>query len=282
MIPELQRDALRRAFDGASARYDSAARLQAEARQELLARLEILRLVPEVALDLGAGPGSGSRALAKRYPQAKIVALDLSLRMLREARRHAGLLRKFARVAADARAIPLRSASVDLVFSNLLLQWCTPPDEVLAEVRRVLRPGGFFAFTTVGPQTLVELRAAWATVDSLPHVHTFIDMHDLGSALARTGFAEPVLDVDRTRRRYDDPQALMRELKTIGAHNAARDRRRGLMGRGRFARMLAAYPREAGQIDATFEIIYGAAWAGQQQTPGEFAVAAQSVRRRRR
>lgn len=282
MIIELQRDTMRRAFDRASARYDSAAQLQAESRRELLERLEILRLEPAAVLDLGAGPGAGTKALAKRYPRAQVLALDLSLGMLQEARRQSGLLRKFHRVAADARVLPLRSASVDLVFSNLLLQWCNPPDEVFAEVRRVLRPGGFFAFSSFGPQTLQELRAAWTAVDARPHVHEFIDMHDLGGALARAGFAEPVLDVDRMRRRYPDPRALMRELQTIGARNAARDRPRGLTGRSGFARMLEAYEKTGSGVEATFEVIYGAAWAGQERASGEFAVAADSIRPRAR
>ena len=280
MIAELQRDVMRRAFDGASAGYDSAARVQAQSRQELLERLDIVRLEPTVVLDLGSGPGVGTKALAKRYPRAEVIALDLSLGMLHEARRYAGLLRRFARVGADARAIPLRNASVDIVFSNLLLQWCSPPDSVFAEVRRVLKPGGFFAFTTFGPQTLAELRTAWESVDARPHVHAFIDMHDLGGALARAGFAEPVLDVDRMRRRYADPQALMRELKAIGARNAARDRPRGRTGRTGFARLLAAYAHTTAGIEATFEIIYGAAWAGREHASGEFAVSADSIRPR--
>ena len=275
---------MRRSFDGASQRYDSAARLQRDARAELLERLGILALSPQTVLDLGSGPGAGTRALADRYPGARVIAADLSIAMLHEARRHAGLLRnRFERIGADARALPFRDGSIDLVFSNLLLQWCNPPDNALSEIRRVLRPGGFLAFSTFGPMSLAELREAWTAADAHPHVHEFIDMHDLGSALARAGFVEPVLDVDRTRRAYEDPRALMRELKAIGARNAARERPRGLTGRKAFNRMLTAYPSSpAGGIEATFEIIYAAAWAGESRRPGEFAVPIDSVRPRAR
>jgi len=284
MIIEVDHGAMRRSFDAASGSYDAFARLQAETRAELLERLAMLRLAPGIAVDLGSGTGAGARALASLYPGATIIAVDFALAMLHEARRHSGVLRsRFARIGADACALPLRDGTVDLIFSNLLLQWCNPPDPVFAEARRVLKPGGFFAFSTFGPMSLSELRSAWAAADAHPHVHAFLDMHDLGSALTRAGFVEPVLDVDRSRRAYADPRALMRELKAIGAHNAAQGRRRGLTGRGAFARMLAAYPAAAsGGIEASFEIIYGAAWAGEMRQPQEFTVAAASIRRPRK
>ncbi|MGH8258262.1 MAG: methyltransferase domain-containing protein, partial [Steroidobacteraceae bacterium] len=146
--------------------------------------------------------------------------------------------------------------------SNLLLQWCDGLDAALAEIRRVLKPGGFLTFSTLGPDTLGELREAWAAADASSHVNGFIDMHDIGDALARAGFAEPVLDVERLTLSYPDVGALTRDLKAIGAHNVTSARRRGLTGRVKWRAMTDAYEafRRDGRLPATYEVIYGAAW----------------------
>ena len=161
----LDRRAVARAFDRASGSYDAAAELQQRVRLELLGRLEELQVSPRAVLDLGAGTGHGARALKRRYPGATVVAVDIATGMLEQARRQSRWLRRFERVRADAYALPFADGSFDLVFSNLMLQWCDEPDAALAEIRRVLKPDGFFAFTTFGPDTLKELRAAWAAVD---------------------------------------------------------------------------------------------------------------------
>jgi len=182
-----------------------------------------------------------------------------------------GLLRRFDVLCADAARLPLRTASVDLVFSNLMLQWCSDPDAVFSECRRVLKPGGLLTYTTFGPDTLLELRRAWSTVDGLTHVNRFIDMHDLGDAMVRAGFAEPVMDVDRCTLTYADAHALMRDLKAIGAHNVNAGRARGLTGKSRLTRMIAAYEafRRDGRLPATYEIVYGQAWAAERATAGD-------------
>jgi malonyl-CoA O-methyltransferase len=135
---------------------------------------------------------------------------------------------------------------------------------VFAEFHRVLRPGGLVHFTTFGPDTLHELRRAFAAVDDRSHVNHFADMHELGDGLVRAGFAEPVLDVDRHVLTYTDALALMRDLKAIGAHNVTSDRPRGLTGRRQLEAMQAAYERERrdGRLPATYEVVYGHAWRG--------------------
>ena len=283
----LDRRRVRAAFDRASGRYEAAARLQAQVGDELLGRLGDFAFTPAVVLDLGAGTGRCARELKRRYPRALVVAVDLSLGMLREARHHQGLWRRFARACGDAARLPLASASVDLVFSNLMLQWCQPPDAALAEVRRVLRPGGFLAFSTFGPATLQELRSAWAHADGYNHVNHFLDVHDVGAALVRAGLTEPVLDVDRHEVHYPDTLALMRDLKAIGAHNVTAGRPRSLLGRAHLARMSAAYEqvRREGTLPATFEVVYGAAWgaagrAAALPVGAETRIAAGSIRRR--
>ena len=275
----LDRARTRRAFDRAARGYDAVAVVQGRVREELLGRLDVVRIEPAVVLDLGAGTGHASIALKRRYRTAQVVALDLSPAMLAEAARRQTLLRRFRRVCADAAALPLGEASVDLVFSNLVLHWCNDPDAVFRECRRVLRPGGLFTFSTFGPDTLVELRRAWAAADGYTHVNRFIDMHDLGDALVRAGLAEPVMDVERLTLTYATAQDLMRDLEAIGARNANDGRPRGLTGKGTLARMIAAYERfrRDGRLPATCEVVYGQAWAPvarplPQAAPGEVRI----------
>jgi malonyl-CoA O-methyltransferase len=282
----LDRAATRAAFDRASAGYEAAAGLQARVATELLERLAAFEFAPRVVLDLGSGTGRVTRELKRRFPRALVIALDIAPGMLREARRNQMLWRRFARVCADALRLPLAAASVDLVFSSLVLQWCEPLEQALEEVRRVLKPSGFFAFSTFGPDTLKELRAAWAQADGLTHVNRFLDMHDVGDALTRSGLAEPVLDLDRIELGYPDTLSLMRDLKAIGAHNVTAGRPRTLLGKARLRRMSEAYEalRRGDALPATYEVIYGASWgaAGRPAAAahsGEVLIAPRSIRR---
>jgi len=258
----LDKAGVRAAFDRASSSYEAAAVLQSQVAAELLSRLAPFDFSPNVILDLGAGTGRASADLKRRYRGSTVIALDLAPGMLREAARHQRLFRRFERVCADAARLPLASASVDIVFSNLMLQWCDPLDDALAEVRRVLKPQGHFVFSTFGPDTLMELRAAWAEVDSHSHVSRFLDVHDVGNALMRSGLLEPVLDVDRHQVAYKDAVTLMRDLKSIGARNETAGRPRTLLGRNHLQRVFKAYEafRQDGRLPATYEVVYGAAW----------------------
>ncbi len=179
---------VRNSFSQAAATYDQAAVLQRQVRDELLGRLDVLRMQPAAVLDLGAGTGQGTIALKRRYPGSRVVAMDLAPGMLQQARKRQTLLRRFDRVVADAAALPVGDATFDMIFSSLMLQWCNDPDRVLRECRRALRPGGVLHFTTLGPDTLVELRRSWQAADpGHAHVNRFIDMHDLGDALTAPG-----------------------------------------------------------------------------------------------
>jgi malonyl-CoA O-methyltransferase len=261
-IYALEPGRVRRSFDRAARTYDKAAVLHAEVRQDLLQRLLLVTLVPHVVLDAGAGTGHASRALKRLYPKARVVALDSSLQMLKVAAKQQSWLRPFERICADAELLPLRDSSVDLIVSNLMLQWCNP-DAVFAEFRRVLKPSGLLSFSAFGPDTLRELRTAWGQIDAHSHVNQFIDMHDLGDALVRNGFAAPVLDVERFTLRYLDVRKVAADLKATGAHNSTAGRARGLTSPRKFAAMQTAYEkfRQAGRLPATYEVVFGHAWA---------------------
>ena len=265
----IDRSWARRSFDRASTTYDSAAVLQAEVRNLLLERLELTDLSPRLIVDAGAGTGHAARALKRRYPHARVLAVDYSLGMLHAARGQQSWRRPFARICADVESLPLKDASVDLILSNFMLPW-SDPDAAFAEFRRVLGARGFLSFSTLGPDTLRELRSAWTHADAHTRVSQFIDMHDIGDALVRAGFAAPVLDVERYTLKYTDVRRLAADLQAVGARNATAGRPKGLTTPRQFAAMQAAYEihREDGRLPATYEVVFGQAWAPASSPPG--------------
>ncbi|TAM44438.1 MAG: malonyl-[acyl-carrier protein] O-methyltransferase BioC [Gammaproteobacteria bacterium] len=288
----LDKRSLRASFERAATSYDEAAVLQRAIADRMLERLDVVKLVPASVLDIGSGTGYVARALMRRYPHARLHAADLAHAMVRQARTHTRWRRWLARtpgafVCADLECLPFAGASFNMIVSNLTLQWCDPVT-VFAECRRALHPGGLFMFTTFGPDTLAELRAAWHAVDERPHVHGFPDMHDLGDLLVRAGFAEPVMDVERFTLTYADVLDVLRDLKRLGAHNAAHGRARGLTGKTSFRRFKQAYEamRVDGRIPATYEAVYGLAWAPetapQRAADGAMAIPLADIRRKPR
>ncbi|SFN29107.1 malonyl-ACP O-methyltransferase BioC [Dokdonella immobilis] len=260
---------VRRAFGRAATSYEAHAALQDEVQRRLQERLDDLSLSPQRVLDVGSGTARGTAALRKRFPQAQTIALDLAMPMLRAARRHRSWLRPFARVCADAESLPLAENSIDLLYSSLCLQWCGQLDAVFDEFRRVLRADGVVLFSTFGPQTLIELRTAFAEVDQTPHVSRFLDIHQIGDALLAAGFRDPVLERDVFTLTYADVLGLMRELRAIGATNADTGRARGLTGKAHLQRVIEAYEvnRHEGRVPATYEVVYALAWAPQAGQP---------------
>jgi malonyl-CoA O-methyltransferase len=253
----------RRSFEHAAESYDAAAVLQQEVAQRLLERLDLMKLEPARVLDLGCGTGHCLPGLMSRYKRAEFVALDIAHPMLVQARKRGRWLRRPRCVCADAERLPFEDGAFDLVFSNLMLQWCVDIDATFTELQRVLRPGGLLLFTSFGPDTLKELRNSWAQVDGHAHVNAFLDMHDVGDALVKTRFSDPVMDVERMTMTYPDVWKLMRELKQIGAHNVTIGRPRGLTGKSHMQRLVSAYEkyREGDVLPASYEIVNGHAWA---------------------
>jgi malonyl-CoA O-methyltransferase len=256
----------RAAFSRAAIHYDEVAELQREIARRMLERLNYIRHQPKLVMDVGAGTGEATLALAKHYRQARIIALDFALPMLQQTRKRGRWLRRPRCICGDAEQLPLADQSVDMIFSNATLQWCNDLQATMAEFLRVLRPNGMLLFSTFGPGTLKELRASWSAVDGDTHVSPFADMHDVGDAMVQAGLAEPVVDVDRICMRYDDVTTLMRDLKTLGAHNVTAQRPRGFTGKGRMRAMIEAYEqlRVENKLPASYEVVYGHAWAPPQ------------------
>jgi malonyl-CoA O-methyltransferase len=276
----LDKARIRASFDRAALTYDAAAVLQAEVRTRMLDRLDFVKVAPQAILDAGCGTGRVNTALARRFKNSRIVSLDIAMGMLRKLRagqpvsqtirRMLGLSRQ-SMLCGDIENLPLADSSVGLVWSSLALQWCNDLDLAFREAHRVLQPEGLIMFSTFGPDTLKELRRAANADPEHIHVSRFIDMHDIGDALVRAGFTAPVLDVERFVLTYDDVIGVMRDLKAIGAHNAAEGRSRGLQGRGFLKKLTENYEqfRSEGKLPATFEVVYGHAWKPQPKFQSE-------------
>lgn len=268
---------VRRAFSRAARGYDAVAVLQREVCQRMLERLDYIKLQPAKILDAGSGTGWGTRQLAQRYPAAQVVALDMALGMLQVARGQSGWWRKLfassqqSQVCADVEALPLAAGSMEMVWSNLTLQWCNDLPAAFRGLHRVLKVDGLLMFSTFGPDTLKELRGAFHGVDGYSHTNRFADMHDIGDMLLHSGFSEPVMDMEIITLTYDDVKAVMQELRGIGAHNATAGRARGMMGKAAWQAVQENYERHRrnGKLPATFEVVYGHAWKPQPQATAD-------------
>ena len=271
---EIDKKQMRHAFSKAAPDYDATAVMQREVCTRMLERLDYIRMKPASILDAGSGTGWGTRQLAQRYPAAQVVALDIAIGMLRTARGRSSWWQKLfggekqLQVCADIEALPVAANSVEMVWSNLAVQWCNDLPGAFAEMHRVLKTDGLLMFSTFGPDTLKELRQAFNGVDGHNHLNRFADMHDIGDMLMHSGFAEPVMDMEMLTLTYDDVRGVLQDLKIIGAHNATAGRGRGLMGKNAWARLIENYEhlRKNGKLPATFEVVYGHAWKPQSRT----------------
>lgn len=260
---------VRASFNRAAKSYDEAAILQREVGNRLIERLDLMRIAPKKILDIGSGTGFVSQALNKRYPKATIISLDMAEGMLQQTRRRMPRMMRWRgrhqMICADAENLPLADAQFDLIVSNLTFQWCKQELQLFQELRRCLHPGGLLLYSSFGPDTLKELKAAWAKVDEGVHVNTFTDMHDLGDAMLAAPLVDPVTDMEMITLTYREMRTLMDDLKAIGAHNVNEGRKRGLMGKQKWRALKEAYEtfRRDEVLPATYEVIYGHAWAGE-------------------
>jgi len=268
---EIDKRQVRRAFSRAATRYDEAAVLQREVCGRMLERLQYIRLQPQRILDVGSGTGWGTRQLMAKYPNSQMIALDIAIGMLQNARGPASWWHKLFNsqkadmLCADVEALPIASASLDMVWSNLAVQWCNDLPATIVDLHRVLRVEGLLMFSTLGPDTLKELRQAFHGVDAHNHLNRFADMHDIGDMLSHGGFAEPVMDMEYLTLTYEDVRSVLHDLKAIGANNATAGRAPGLMGKNAWKSLVQNYEalRRDGKLPATFEVIYGHAWKPQ-------------------
>ena len=273
--PRVDVGQVRRNFARAASHYGNASVVAREINARMLERLDYVKIEPQRILDLGCGTGGGLTALAERYKNAELFGVDLSEALLQAGRGQRARLRwmlPFLRgntaplVVADTQALPVRSAVFGLLWSNLMLHWVADPVAALREMHRSLEVGGLLMFSTLGPDTLKELRACFS--DGHEHTLRFIDMHDYGDMLVECGFADPVMDTERLTVTYAGVNELFRDLRQNGATNASIGRRSGLVGRGTWRTVCESYEkfRVEGRLPATLEVVYGHAWKAQPRT----------------
>ncbi len=250
-------------FSRAAKTYDRQAELQKQVAEELVDKLEFITYTPELILDVGAGTGFLRKSLQKRFKSARLILSDIAEGMLKQAKSNDR--RFFSRssyACGDMEALPFKSDSVDMLISSLAIQWCNDLDQVMNEFFRVLKPGGLLMFATLGPDSLRELRESWRSIDASEHVNTFLDMHDIGDCMVRTGFNGPVMDADIYTLTYESPLQVMKDLKALGSNNRLQSRRRDLVGKSTLQAVMANYEtyRRDGVIPASYEVVFGHAW----------------------
>lgn len=262
----LDKKITRQHFEKAADSYDASAVLQREICKRMGERLDYIKLQPNAVLDAGCGTGFITKDLLKRYPKSKILALDLALNMARKTKQQGSWLRKPQLICADAEQLPLKAKSVELVISNLMIQWSNDLGKMFTGFHSVLKPNGLLLFSTFGPDTLKEMRESWSSVDDTPHTSSFVDMHEIGDALLKAGFINPVTDMEVITMTYSNVRQLMKDIKEIGASNTDSARSKGLMGKQKLKAFEKAYEQfktADGLYPASWEIIYGHAWVGE-------------------
>ncbi len=253
-------------FSKAAINYEKSAFLQKEVASRLIERLELMKISPKDVLDAGCGTGFCTRILRKKYSKASITGIDIAEGMIQEANKNQPFFGKNIYQVADIEQLPFKSNAFDLVFSNLTVQWAGSLKQTFNELNRVLRPGGLLIFSTLGPDTLIELKESWNQVDQGVHVNNFFDMHIIGDQVYNAKFENTVMDRDIITLTYETMLGLMKDLKAIGAHNMDDNRQKGLLGKSKFETLKREYEKfraDDGHLPATYEVVYGHAWKKQ-------------------
>lgn len=257
-----------KSFNAKAIEYERAARAQQLIGERLFERLDYLKITPKFILDLGCGPGKFTYALKKRYPNAHVVGFDLAEAMLVQAKLKQRLWTKWSLVSGNMLSMPFTDNVFDLVFANQVLHWADSNTALFAELNRVMAVNACLQFTTLGPDTFIELKRAWEGVDPFSHTNEFRDMHLVGDDLLAAHFIDPVIDMENLALHYETISQLVRSLKTQGVRNINPKRRQSLMGKNRWAAFEQAFEKERlanGKYPLNYEVIYGHAWKGTRQ-----------------
>lgn len=263
--------AVRRFANRAAGRNASAVDVLArEVESRMIERLAMVKLTPKRVLDAGCGRFPAFEALRARYRDADVIAIDVAANAIAAGiaqRTLAGRVRQMFgasrthAVCGDFSRLPLATGSIDFIWSNLALGARTEVG-LFNEWHRVLATNGLVMFSAFGPDSLMELRAAFAVPGEAARVHTFIDMHDLGDQLVGAGFADPVMEMERLTLTYASVEQLFADLRDTGQSNAMVLRRRGLTGKSGWHAALDKIEalRRDGRLPVTIEVVYGHAW----------------------
>jgi malonyl-CoA O-methyltransferase len=252
-----EKQKIQQCFNKAAATYDQAATLQHDTGKQLLNHLEQLSGMHELILDVGAGTGYCTHLLAKRYPAATIIGIDFAQKMLETAQKNALPSEQY--IYADFDNLPLQKNSIDLIYANFAWQWSLDLKLTLEAAKLVLKKNGYIIFSSLGPQTLCELRAAFASIDQHQHLNEFLSIDEVKQNLLTCDFKILDLKQELQTLSFNDIFELMRNLKKVGANYVFNKDIEHLSTRHYFERLAQAY--ECFKIDdklpASYEIIYG-------------------------
>lgn len=241
--------------------------LHEEVGRRMASRLDWIKLQP---LHWGSwspllGGLQAHQHIAARYPEASCQLLgeqmDQARALLDMASAPIGWRRWWSRWAGSPAVTEGPSVPLDLLWANMALHLHDRPGQILRDWHAALRADGFLMFSCLGPDTLLELRQVYAASGWLPPAHRMTDMHDWGDMLVETGFAEPVMDMERLTLTYARLDALLDDLRAWG-RNLHLDRSSLTQTRAHRQRWLqameAGLPRTTdGQFCLTVEVIYG-------------------------
>lgn len=199
----------------------------------------------QIILDLGSGPGTfAHNNLQFANP---IIALDLSLKMLKTSTYS-------ARVNANALNMPLDTSSIDIIISNLMLQW--PPDKqtVFHEMGRILKPHGKVIFTTLIEPSLSELSSSWSQIDDKQHTLKFLTTDEY------TKFAQhaqlKLLEQKTWQEKifFKDLISLFKHFSQTGT-SLPKATRSGLGGKAQFKQLEQLYPRDTSGLPLSYHYL---------------------------
>lgn len=258
-------DEISKAFTTQAENYERSAKVQIEVGERLLERLSLIKLRPVRILDLGCGTGLFSHKLSKMYPKSVVVSVDISMGMLQETKKKQSWFKKWPLVNANMQNLPFANQTFDLIFANQVIHWSSSLGALFRELNRIMNANGCLMFSTLGPDTFIEIKNSWKNTDCYSHVNHFEDMHDVGDLLMHEKFQDPVMDMEMLSILYPSVQDVLHSLKSQGVKNIHSQRAKGLMGKSSWNTFLNNYSQlqtECGKIPLSYEILYGHAWKG--------------------
>jgi malonyl-CoA O-methyltransferase len=229
--------------------------LQDEIADRMLQKLDIVKLDVKDILIVPDFPGKHLDAMSKRYPSARTISIaeeDVSGMQMWCAKAKSNWRSLFASKTSPLASYKssgkfnLPDNSVDLVFSDLLMQDLPDPKHFLKECWRVLREGGLITFSYLGPDTGKELRSATIPELRLQNLLSPWDMHDMGDALLTERFSDLVMDMEYLTLDCEKPDLLLRDVSAL--------------------KLIHSTPFEITEMSVlppklTLEVVYGHAWA---------------------
>ena len=252
-------------FDNKSSSYDKYSVVQQEVANRLMDRIKYLKCNPSNILDIGSGTGYLTKNLQSYFPKANIFCLDISEKMSIQCKSKNP---KSHIICGDAELLPLKPSSIDLVISSFTFQWCKDLERIFSDVKRLLTDNGIFIFSTVGPDTLIELKNIFKNIDNEQHVNNFLDMHIFGDLLLALNFFDPVMDVERLTIKYKSFGGLLKALRCTGSNIVISDDKQPSEVKT-ISKMKQVYKEIAKNdfFSVTYEVIYAIAWNRNIKSP---------------